>query len=156
MSVEKIVAFQGEVMLLNWAESNTRGRTVTFQLPEEGEQHPFRHFTVKSGKKAGQRFMQVLVQIDDDETPVERKPSQTAFLMCQDDQFWGWCNERSFTEIDSEETAKAYMLELLSAAVRGKVTSRSQIDTQPTVRAAFDMLVERPFQKYRETLGVGL
>jgi hypothetical protein len=153
---EKIVCFAEETMLLAWAESNTRGRTVTFQLPEEGDEHPFRHFTVKTGKRAGQRFYMTLVQIDDDERPVERKPSQDAFLMCRDEQFWHYLSERSFLTIETEDEARDAMLELLSTGSGVKVTSRSMIDTNPSVRAAFQMYVEKPFNEYRTALGVGL
>jgi hypothetical protein len=156
MSTEKIVAFKGETMLLAWAESNTRGRTVTFQLPEEGDEHPFRHMTVKSGKRAGQRFAMVLVQIDDDERPVEKTPSQMAFLLCRDEQFWHWASERSFAQVDDEESAKFYLLETLSAASGIEVNSRSQIDKNPTVRAAYEMQIERPFNEYRKTVGAVL
>ena len=66
MEMRNSIAFEGEIMLLQWAESSTRGRTATFLLDNEGESHPFRDFTIKSGKRAGQRFMCVLVQIGDD------------------------------------------------------------------------------------------
>ena len=150
MTNEKIIAFNGEAMLLNWSESNTRGRTVTFLLSDDGEAHPFRDFTVKSGKKAGQRFAMVLVEIDEDETVKERTPSQIAFLLCQDEQFWHWCNERSFVEIDSEATARAFILEACG------ITSRSQLDSRPSARATWEATFYQPYSKYRATITGGL
>jgi len=69
------IAFQGEFQLLGWAESHTRGRTVTFQVDEECADHPFKAFTVRAGRRSGQRFACVLVQIGDDEQPV-RQPQE--------------------------------------------------------------------------------
>lgn len=150
MTTEKIIAHQSEVMMLNWAESNTRGRTVTFLLPEDGDTHPLRDFTVKSGKKAGQRFMMVLVQIDDDEQPVEKKPSQLAFLLCQDEQFWHWINERSFVTIDSEESCRFHVLQTCG------IDSRSKLDSKPSARSTWEAMFYKPFSKYRESVAGGL
>ena len=143
---EKTVAFTGETMLLNWSESNTRGRTVTFLLGEDGDAHPFRDFTVKSGKKAGQRFMMVLVQVDDDETVVQRTPSQIAFLYCRDEVFWHWCTEHSLLTIADEHSARSYILELC------KVKSRGDLDKVSSARALWDALIHTPFNKYRDTI----
>lgn len=65
------ICFAGEIMLAGWAESNRAGRTVTFRLPEDDPEHQFRRMAVASGKSSGQRFMAVLVMINDDETPSE-------------------------------------------------------------------------------------
>lgn len=145
MSTEKIVAFQGEVMLLSWGDTSTRGRTVTFQLPEgEGDvDHPFRHFSIKSGKTAGRRFMAVLVEIGDDEKPVEKRPSQLAFLLCRDKAFWHFADERSFDSIDNEEAARAYILTACS------ISSRSQLDSNPSARAAWEAVIWQPWLKYQ-------
>lgn len=143
--IEKIVAFQGEVMLLGWADTSTRGKTVTFQLTEEGDGHPFRDFTM--GKKAGQRFMAALVQVDDSEKPVEKRPSQLAFMLCRDPQFWHWAQERSFDNIDREEAARAYILTACD------ITSRAQLDTSTRARAHWEALIWGPWQSYRSTLG---
>lgn len=140
---EKIIAFQGDAMLLNWAESNTRGRTVTFLLDNEAESHPFRDFTVKSGKKAGQRFAMVLVQLDDDEQPVVKTPSQIAYLWCKDQQFWHFLNERSFMSIASEDEARAFVCETC------KVKSRGDIDKQHHARALWEAMIAGPYQKHR-------
>lgn len=144
----KEIAFEGEVMLLQWAESSTRGRTVTFLLNEDNETHPFRDFSIKSGKRAGQRFMAVLVEIDENEQPVkqEPKPSQLAYLLCNDQQFWHWAGERSFDTIGSEAAAKNWMLELLG------INSRSEIDSSPAVRDRFQRLVVQPFNSYRQSV----
>lgn len=142
------IAFQGEVMLLNWAESSTRGRTVTFLLDESTEAHPFKDCSIKSGKRAGQRFMAVLVEIGDDEQPVrQQSDAQLAAVLCKDPQFWHWASERSFDNVDSEEAARSWMLNLL------QITSRSQIDKDTAVNQRFKLLVKVPFESYRQSLG---
>jgi hypothetical protein len=148
MDADQIISFKGEVMLLQWAESSTRGRTVTFLLDNDSESHPFRDFTIKSGKRAGQRFMCVLVQIGDDERPVEQQQrySQLAYLFCKDPTFWHWASERSFDRVDSEESAKGWMLSLLG------FSSRSDIDLNDEHRTRFDLLIKIPFNSYRHEL----
>ena len=47
---DPIIAFQSEVQLLGWAETNTRGRTITLQLDGEGDGHPFASARTKQGK----------------------------------------------------------------------------------------------------------
>lgn len=135
-------------MLLQWAESSTRGRTVTFLVNEDSDTHPFRDFTIKSGKRAGQRFVAVLVELDDQDQPVkqEPKPSQLAYLLCKDEQFWHWCNERSFDKIDGESGARSWMLELLG------INSRSEIDRSPSVHSRFEKLIVQPFNSYRQSV----
>lgn len=76
--IKQVIAYQGEMFLLGWSESHNNGRKVTFQLPEDTDEHPFKRFTVKNGKRAGQRFAVVLVQIGDDEEPVIQQPAPEA------------------------------------------------------------------------------
>lgn len=63
------IAFSGEIMLTGWGENHRVGRTATFRLPEDEPEHPFRGMAVSAGKTVGQRFMAVLVMLNDDETP---------------------------------------------------------------------------------------
>jgi hypothetical protein len=78
-------------MLLNWSESK-HGRTVVFLLDEESDQHPMKKFTTKRGRRAGTRFALVLVEINDDETPVTQEKkggplSISAARMCENAAF---------------------------------------------------------------------
>ena len=151
MDAERI-AFQGEVMLLNWAESSTRGRTVTLLLDEEGEAHPFRDFTIRQAKRAGQRFMAVLVQIDEHEQPVvqKRTASQRAAAMCKDEQFWVWATARQFEPVNSEETARQFMLQQL------RISSRSEIDKSADVEERFEREIVVPFEAHKKFFSVNI
>jgi hypothetical protein len=140
-----IAAFKGELMLLGWAESSNRGRTVTFLIDESEDEHPFKHFTIKSGKRSGQRFMAVLVQVGEDEQPVpqEAKPSQLAAIICKDRQFWQWASERSFMKINSEDDAKNWIKAELD------IESRSEIDGNAGILLRFNANILHPFNEYR-------
>lgn len=146
MDIDKI-AFQGELMLLQWSESSTRGRTATFLMNEEGESHPFRDFTIKSGKRSGQRFMVVMVQVDDDEQLVtqEKTLSQHAFLLCRDPEFWNWAGARSFDRIVDEASARAYICTSIG------IKSRSEIDRDPAAGVAFQKHIQAPYEEHRKT-----
>lgn len=142
---EQIVAFQGEVLLLNWGDTSTRGRTVTFQLADEGEEHPFKHHPI--GRKTGRRFMAVLVEIGDDERPVEKTPAQMAYLLCKDTMFQHFLDERSFVEVCSEATARHHILSACG------ITSRSSLDTDTRARAHWDALIYQPWLRHKATTG---
>lgn len=143
---DKAVSLQTEVMLMSWAETNSRGRTVTFLLPEDGDSHPFREDKVKNGKSSGQRYMMVLVKIGDDERPVEKTPAQICATLCKDTMFQEFLNDRSFVTIDSEESARALILEGCG------INSRAKLDTSMSARAAWEAQFYRPWLKYREAM----
>lgn len=86
-------AIETEVMLLRWGESNSSGRTVTFQLPEDTPYHPFRG--VPSGAKNGQRYNMRLHPLAPDETETIETAAQReaqravarASMLAKDPQF---------------------------------------------------------------------
>ena len=55
-----------EAILLRWGETHSTGRTVTFLLPDDGGEHPFKH--LKCGPDNGQRVALSVALIADDET----------------------------------------------------------------------------------------
>lgn len=140
---DDVVAWQGEMLLLGWAESHTKGRTVTFLLPEEGQEHPFKAFTVSKGKRSGQRFAAVFVQIGDDEKPVVKTPAQQAYAMCLSEDFREWVGERSLATIRNEQDARSWMLEYLG------IQSRSVLDKGGAVTARFRNEIAEPYEHWR-------
>lgn len=151
-TTDRIVAWEGEVMLLGWGHTSTRGKTVTFQLPEESEGHPFAPYRMGNSKRAGragQRFMCVLVQLDDDERPVEKTPAQICYLLCQDELFRHFLGERSFVPIETEQDARAHICEACG------IKSRGELDRSPRARAHWDALIYQPWLKHKAlTMGV--
>lgn len=142
---EKIF-FQGEVMLLDWSETGKGGRKIVLQLDNEAPQHPFTGSRTKQGKTLGQRYMAVFVPIGDDEQPVEKTPSQMAFLLCQDPNFWEFLDERSFAKIDSEDAARAHICEGCG------IKSRGELDTNAGARSAWLVQFYNPFLAHRKEL----
>lgn len=140
---DPIIAFQGDVQLLGWGDTSTRGRTITLQLTDEGDAHPFATARTKSGKNAGQRYAIVMVEIGEDDKPVEKTPAQMAFLLCKDPNFWHFLNERSFAVVHDEDSAKACICEFCG------VSSRSQLDKDPAARSAWLMNFYNPWTAYQ-------
>ena len=141
---EKTTFWQGEVQLLGWSETNTRGRTITLQLGEDEETHPFKYSNTKHGKTSGKRFVVVFVEIGDDEKPVEKTPSQMAFLYCKDPEFWEWADSQTFASVSNEDTARAFILKTCG------IESRGELDTNYGAKALWEAMVYEPFNKYRK------
>jgi hypothetical protein len=57
------------VRLLRWSESSSGGRTVTFQLPDDGDEHPFKGLA--TGKRDGALLEIEVRAADDPEAPLE-------------------------------------------------------------------------------------
>lgn len=86
-----------EVSLADWQDNPNSGAWVKFRLPDES------HLEVYRGKnragrtqKFGQRYQMILIEINDDETPMHapdpkpRKLSSIAGAMCNDPHFRAW------------------------------------------------------------------
>ena len=98
-----------EAILLRWGETHSTGRTVTFLLPDDGGEHPFK--SLKCGPDNGQRVALSVALIADDETQrpapaPEPKPakerkswselplSQQAAIRCGEAEFETFMRER--------------------------------------------------------------
>lgn len=62
------------VRLLRWSESSSGGRTVTFQLPDDGDEHPFKG--MPTGKRDGAVFEIVVRSASDPDAPLETLASR--------------------------------------------------------------------------------
>jgi hypothetical protein len=71
--------FSGEFQLAGWSESHNGGCKVTFWLADPSELDAFRAMTVRKGQQAGHRLAAVLVEIGDDEQPVQPEPQAEGF-----------------------------------------------------------------------------
>jgi hypothetical protein len=56
------------VKLMRWGDSSSSGSTVTFKLPDDTEEHPFKNLPV--GSKNGQ-LVEIEVEILDEDLPLE-------------------------------------------------------------------------------------
>lgn len=138
-------------MLLNWNESK-QGRTAVFLLDEESDSHPFKKFTTKKGKRAGQRFMAVLVELNDDDTPVvqEKKGgplSKSAAQLCENENFQKFARETHPHEW-SQIPNGAHAADAAAIILRQRcgITSRAELDHDAVGAANFRQLM----REYRE------
>lgn len=143
--------FTGEVMLAGWTDSHNGGAKVTFWLPDDADLEAFRRMTVKKGKTAGQRLMCVLVEIDEQEQPVQpdlptgprSRASSDAHLMITGPDFVRYCNEVADNEWTPDKVR-------LWAKHKMNVDSLSELDTDPLALKRFHEQIRRPFERWME------
>lgn len=143
-------AYQGELMLAGWTDSHTTGAKVTFWLPDQDALEAFRHLTVRKGRTAGQRFMAVLIQIGDDEQPIEpgsdTKPAKrnnalalSAVQVCKADAFHQYVASCAgylpATQAEREALAAEFMRDYC------RIESRRELDESPTAAQMFARLM---------------
>lgn len=147
--------FQGEVQLRRWSESSTQGVQVTFALADSDELGPLK---IKSGK----RFACVLVEIGDDEKPVQYPPGAVVpadksmtptvgplaywlVMRCKEPEFWAWLNYEGWpsnVDVTSSEMAGDVVKKILG------VESRKDVDSDPEAETRFHVAIRQPYQKW--------
>lgn len=142
------IFFQGEVMLAGWGESHNGGAKLTLWLPDPSDLDPFRSVTMKKGKIAGQRFMMVLVEIGEDETPVapqKHHHSSDAHLMVTGAAFVNYVRD-TIAGASAWDAAQCRMWAKHSM----QVDSLSELDTDPAALKRFHEIIRRPFEEWME------
>lgn len=130
--------FQGEVQFRRWSDSSTQGVQVTFALADSAELEPLK-------AKAGKRFMAVLVEIGDDEQPVEPQPRKDmrgplcreACDLCELPDFREW------TKAESEQEAAQAIY--WSCGIK----SRKELDSDDRAAERFRTEVRIPFMHWQ-------
>lgn len=159
--------FAGEMQLAGWSESHTGGCKVSFWLSSPDELSAFRALTVRKGNTAGHRFMAALVEIGDDEKPVEPIPPDSRELeiktrahmgdacyrtvrWCNEPQFWAFLNQMmpEFDNVKNTNEA-AHMVRFIC-----KVDSRKELDTNSQANEAWHRLIREPYSKYIKSMEV--
>lgn len=136
--------FQGEVQFRRWSDSSTQGVQITFALPDSEDLEPLK-------AKAGKRFMAVLVEIGDDEQPVQqpRKRDQRGPLCkeacdyCEMPAFQQWAAQGGGYDA-TEMGAKDMILDAC-----GLEKSRKELDEKPASAAWFIEKVRVPFARWQ-------
>lgn len=146
--------FQGEVQLAGWSESHNGGAKVTFWLPDAESLDAFRVLTTKKGNTAGHRLMAVLVEIGDDEQPVEPEPPKVgplAYWMvrrCAEPEFWRWLEQSTGGPVQNPVRAASAVKMILG------VKSRKEVDADPDKAALFHERIRGPYAKWCTARGV--
>jgi hypothetical protein len=118
---------------------------------------------VRKGNTAGQRLACVLVEIGDDEQPLQaqEKPSEDepaeplgplamwAVQRCKEPMFQKWLAWRFRREIADEKAARLWLLEL------GDIKSRREIDTNKDVGDWFKDVIMTRYAQWLTTLKAG-
>ena len=144
--------FTGEIQLAGWSESHTSGCKVTFWLQSPDELEAFRALTVRKGNTAGHRFMAALVEIGDDEMPVEPpKPKVGALCLlavqwCKEPKFWTFCNNTEVfstaDDVGSEDEAAELICYICA------IDSRKELDTNDSAAKMFDRNFRKPYMEF--------
>jgi len=143
--------FAGEIQLAGWSESHTSGCKVTFWLSSPDELEAFRALTVRKGNTAGHRFMAALVEIGEDDLPVQQptpeKPkggelARLAGIWSNEPKFWRWVNASGFTAIDNDMQAAAYIRSVC------EVESRAELDNNDRAGMRFQEMIRLPYMAY--------
>jgi hypothetical protein len=134
-----VPVFHGELQLAGWSETHAGGCKVTFWLSSPEELDAFRSLTVRKGNQAGHRFVAALVEIGDDEQPVQQpekpKGGPLAILagrLCADDEFWHFVTVQ-YKVVLHAGTAANDCAEWLRKFCG--VASRAEIDGNPAATA---------------------
>jgi hypothetical protein len=149
--------FSGEMQLMNWGESSANGAWVKFWItPEDLE--AFRSLKCKSGKIAGHRVAAVLVEIGDDEQPVQQvepeKPkggalAKLAGMLCADPEFWAFLSDE-FMTVDGVHSAEDAAAIIRNAC---QIKSRAELDSNAEAERDFHTSIRGPWLKYRAARG---
>lgn len=145
-----------ELQLLDWSNSARGGPKVVFALPDEEALEQFKAMTLPTGRGkeriCGQRLMAALVQIGDDEQPVQKsRPGplcQLAVLWCAEEEFGRWCFEHfpdhwpGISELGMEGASKAVILSVCG------VESRRDLDVDAHAAQLFHALIREPYQQH--------
>lgn len=136
--------YAGEVRVVRSSYTSKNGPTITLAL----------HDIDELGKVAsldGKRFMVALVQIGDDEQPVEApelKGGELAKLAgrwCSDPEFWEWLNQfHSGDLVDSEKRAAELVRDICN------ISSRARLDHDKFAAARFNDLIREPYRAWLE------
>lgn len=141
--------FEGELMLAGWSETHNGGAKVTFWLSDAADLDVFRSMTVKKGNTAGQRFAAVLVEIGEDEQPVEKIPnseSSRAYIavrMCASCDFQSFCISsippselETMANLSMEAIAARYVIKYCG------IQSRAELDTNDEAAGKWIILLQ--------------
>lgn len=149
--------FQGEVQFRRYSDTSTQGVQIVLALADRESLEPFI-------SKAGKRFMAVLVEIGDDEMPVQpntpmgKLPMQgrkdqrgplcrEACDLCAMPEFWQWCGVAypRLAQVKDPNGARDAMVAITGA------DSRKEYDECNVMNSRFIELIRIPFMRYMKT-----
>ena len=142
--------FSDEVQLAGWSESHTGGAKVTFWLQSSEALDAFRDLTARKGNTAGHRFACVLVEIGEDEQPVQQPRKDTrgplckeACDLCENAVFQKWVATVGGNAKATAQCAKEVILSVCG------IESRKELDTNPAAAEKFIKVIRMGFMRHQ-------
>lgn len=129
-----------EVLLADWQENPNSGAWVKFRLPDETHLEIYRgKYRAGRTKGFGQRYQMILIEINDDETPMPpedetprpRKLSSIAGALCNDPNFRAWASHTYGDPFPDAEAAAQLIRDTCGVA------SRRDLDTNKAAAKLF-------------------
>lgn len=154
--------FSGEVRFKSYADSSSSGARVTFTLDD-------RDHLAKFVGLEGKRYMLAIVEIGDDEKPVQQPTKEPIGALCQwavqrckeelffqfirpkYDVFMGGDGE-GWGDIDPVDMSKQEFCRH-AVLVFSECDSRKELDTNQNAGERFKELIMRPYQRYHLAAG---
>lgn len=139
--------YSGEVQFAGYTDSSRNGPRVTFRL---GDRSDLEQFVGMEGK----RYMLAIVEIGDDEQPVQQPRERLgplcewAVMRCKDPKFWEFLSTFDIEPVTTEQEAKDTLVFLCA------VDSRKEFDTNPDVAARLKRLILNPYREWLQRDGV--
>jgi hypothetical protein len=135
--------WQGEVQFRRYSDTSTQGQQIVFAVEDREALEPF------IGKE-GKRFMAVLVELGDDEQPVQQPRKDTRGPLCREAcdycamlEFRDWMQAAHGSIAGSENDAKLWLY------ARLKVSSRKELDTDEMAGGRFVREIRVPFMRWQ-------
>ena len=150
--------YAGEMQLAGWSESHNGGCKVTFWLSSPEDLEAFRALTVRKGNTAGHRFMAALVEIGDDEKPVQPPPAgktkpgplcMEAIDLCNNPEFHKWLAAYHDFNYWLNEFPGRSVMQVAGDSLKDlcEVRSRKDLDADPEAGQRFIARIRLPFMR---------
>jgi hypothetical protein len=138
--------YSGEVQFAGYSDSSRSGPRITLRLSDRED---LTQFVGSEGK----RYMLALVEIGADEKPVQpQKPAgplcKWVAIRCKEPEFQAWIETQAGTADGPAEEWAAYWVRESCG-----VSSRLDIDGNPTAEARFHTLIRQPYANWLAARG---
>jgi hypothetical protein len=140
-----LLAFSGEVQLLDWSKSTAReGPKIKFSLQTDEDLSPFELATVAKGKQAGQLYQIFAIRVDAEDQKEAPKRSfselgplcKSAIDLCKSERFQEYANSADPNCFYGEDGAKKYLCEMCG------ISSRTELDYDEKAKDRFANLMK--------------
>lgn len=136
--------FSGEIQFRRYSDTSTQGQQVVFAV---ADREALSSFIGKEGK----RFAAVLVELGDDEMPVQPQPKKDtrgplcreACDYCEMPEFQAWVAHKTGNTVANVGCAKKFIIDVC------QVESRKDLDMEPYAGSLFRNDIRIPFMRWQ-------